>query len=427
MPNYKDVDLSKHEANIILYVGNVPAYARQVIKQYNSNWQIFLIKNIYKKSQDDVALEVDKILYVDFNKTHKLAEVLLPYMGRIKVVTAASDLGINYFKKVIAHVPYLRTATKESLVWSTNKYEMRKRFALFIPEHTPKFSVVRNQSLEERKKIFSKIGFPLIIKPADLASSLLVSICYHEEELEQVLRKTYTKIKKQYKDNQRTQEPIILAEEFMDGDMYSVDAYVDSRGHVTCCPLVRVLRGTDIGDDDFYNYAHLTPSGLRSSSENNAYEVTKKAIHALALRSTSTHVELLKIDDEWKVIEVGARMGGFRHVIYDLAFGINHALNDILVRIPKRPVVTKQKQDHAVALKWFAKEEGVIQEMKGIKKVEQLKSFHSMSVNKKVGNRVRFSKNGGKSVFHIFLKNQVRSQLLADIRRVEKLVEIKVK
>ena len=41
--------------------------------------------------------------------------------------------------------------------------------------------------------------------------------------------------------------------------------------------------------------------------------VATKGIHALGLRNTITHTELMKIDDEWKVIEIGVRMGGFRH------------------------------------------------------------------------------------------------------------------
>ena len=77
-------------------------------------------------------------------------------------------------------------------------------------------------------------------------------------------------------------------------------------------------------------------------------------------------------------------------------------------------------------MKWFADKEGKIVEMKGIKKIESLESFHSIAMNKKIGDRATFAKNGGISIFNLFLYNNDRSKLLADIRRVEQLVKIKI-
>jgi hypothetical protein len=134
----------------------------------------------------------------------------------------------------------------------------------------------------------------------------------------------------------------------------------------------------------------------------------------------------MKIDDDWKVIEVGARMGGFRHVLHGLTTDIDHSLNDILIRIPQKVVVSKKNNSYACAMKWFAKQEGKITEMKGTKKIEQLESFHSIEINKKIGDRSVFARNGGRSVFNLFLHNKDRSKLLADIRRVEQLVQIKI-
>ncbi len=77
-------------------------------------------------------------------------------------------------------------------------------------------------------------------------------------------------------------------------------------------------------------------------------------------------------------------------------------------------------------MKWFAPKEGKIIEMKGIKKIEQLASFHSIAINKKIGDRAIFARNGGRSIFNVFLYNDDRALLLADIRRIEKMVDVKV-
>ena len=154
--------------------------------------------------------------------------------------------------------------------------------------------------------------------------------------------------------------------------------------------------------------------------------MAEKAIHALGLRSTTAHTELMKIDDEWKVVEIAARAGGFRHDLHSLSCDINHTLNDVLTRIPKKVQIPKKCKGFACAMKWFADKEGKLVELKGIKKIKELDSFHNIFVRNKVGDRVMFARNGGRSVFNLFLYNVDRSNLLADIRRVEKLVNIKV-
>ena len=213
----------------------------------------------------------------------------------------------------------------------------------------------------------------------------------------------------------------------MDGEMYSVDSYVNSRGGITHCPLVRTKTGREIGHPDaFCNYTQITPSALKVGTVANAEAVAQKAIHALGLRSTIAHTELMKIDGEWKVVEIGARAGGFRHLLHSLSCDIDHALNDILVRIPKKPVVPKKCKGFACAMKWYATKEGKIVEMKGVKKIEELDSFYRLDMNKKVGDKALFAKNGGRSVFNLFMYNPDRSKLLADIRRVEQTVEVKV-
>jgi biotin carboxylase len=253
-----------------------------------------------------------------------------------------------------------------------------------------------------------------------------VSICYHEEDLEKTLRTTFSRITTAYKNDNRLEEPKVIAEQFMDGDMYSIDSYVGARGKVEHCPLVKIKTGKMIGRDDFYGYLQITPPILKRATVEKAQLAAEKAIHALGLRSTLTHTELMKVDDEWKVIEIGARMGGFRHELHMLTCSIDHSLNDVLVRIPEKVQMSKKCTGYACAMKWFAAKEGKISEMKGIKKIEQLESFHRIEVNKKVGDRAVFARNGGRSVFNLFLKNVDRSSLLADIRRVEQMVEVKV-
>lgn len=420
----------KAEKNIIAFVGGFKSQSVDTIRQFGKKqgvqYKVMVIQDL-KYAPGTRVPEYDILVQVDFNRPEKIAEALLPYQDRLLAISCRNEPNIARFAKVVSAVPYLRTPTSESLTWATDKYEMRKRFKLYDPKITPKFTRIKDATIAERKRIIQKISFPMIVKPANLSGSLFVSICYHEEELKMAIAVGFRKLKRAYEKDKRMEEPKIIAEQYMEGDIYSVDSYVNSRGTVYHTPLVRVKTGKDIGHQDFYGYQQMTPTILKTDTIKKAQIVAETAIHALGLRSTTAHTELMKIDNEWKVIEVGPRVGGARDVLYRLSCGIDHYLNDMLIRMPRKPIIPKKCNGTAVYMKWFLPKEGTITSMTGIKKIEQLESFYKIEVNKKIGDRATFARSGGRSIFNLYMYNADRAKLLADIRRVEQLVRIKIK
>lgn len=413
----------------IAFVMGLRATAVEEIRAYEKrtgkNFNILFIQD-KRYSVGNKVKGYDELLTIDFSSSVKIEEALLPYHDRLVAITCTNDDNIARFAKIIPNVPYLRTPTSESLTWATDKFEMRRRFRVYDSTITPRFTQVKENTVEERERIIAKVGFPLIIKPTNLGGSLFVDVCYHEEELKKSLSIGFRKLKTAYKNDKRLETPRIIVEQFVEGDMYSIDSYVDSRGEIYHCPLVRVRTGRDIGHKDFFGYLQITPTVLKTETIEKARAVAEKAIHALGLRSCSAHTELIKADIDWKVVEVGPRIGGARDTLYKLSCDIEHSLNDIKIRIPQKPIIPKKCKGYAAYMKWFAHKEGIITEMKGIKKIEQLESFHSITVNKKIGDKAIFASNGGRAVFVLYLYNENRSGLLADIRRIEQMVEVKV-
>lgn len=416
--------------NIFVFVNNFPLSAQRAVqdlsKTKGKKFRTLLLRDNRAKGKvpDNGA---DIVIDCDYSRPWRIAEALLPYQDELLAITCRSESNIARFISVIPHVPYLRTPSTESLEWATDKYEMRKRFKLFDPKHTPRFTWVKNNSKKERQRVIEKVRFPMIVKPASLAASALVSICYHEEELERTLRSTFRKLRKKYETDGRSEAPKLLAEEYMEGDMYSIDTYVNSRGEVYHCPLVRVTTGKNIGHDDFYNYLRVTPTHLKKESVEAAQARVECGIKALGLRSTTIHAELVRYDNDWRIIEIGPRIGGFRHTLHELSCDLNHSLNDMLIRIPQKPVIPKKCKGYAAVMRYYAAEEGKIEKMTGIKRIREIESCHELHVKLKVGERAYFAKSGGKGVFDLTLYNKDRSKLLADIRRVEKSVNIKIK
>jgi hypothetical protein len=420
---------TKDGKHIFAFVNSLPPSAVRAVetlaKTDGTPYKTLLIRDTRSRKKIDTS-HADIVVECDFSKPLQIGRVLLPYQAALKAITCRGEWNIARFIKVIPHVPYLRTPNTESLEWSSDKYEMRKRLRLFDPKHTPRFTLVKNNTKKERKRIAEKVQFPLVVKPANLAGSALVSICYHEDELETTLRKTFGKVKGLYKKEGRIEEPKILAEEYMEGEMYSLDSYVNGRGTIWHCPPVKVTTGKNIGHDDFYNYLRMTPTTLKKESVAVLNERAELAIHALGLRNVTVHTELLQVDGDWKIIELGPRIGGFRQILYELSCDINHSLNDILVRVPRVPQIPKKCKTFAASMRYYPHEEGVITEVKGIKKIKELESFVSMKVNLKVGDRTSYAKHGGGGVFDLTLSNADRSKLLADIRRIEKMVSVEV-
>lgn len=417
--------------NLVLFVEITQTAAKSIkIYQKSNEGKKFRFGVIYNSKKPmsvkkkKLLAQFDVAIGCDFNSRKSMTEALRPFYNELLAITSRSELRMQSFRQIIPHVPYLRTPTSESINWSIDKLEMRRRFSAYDKTITPKYVLVEDTKKKTMKKIEEKIGFPLVIKPSGLASSLLVNVVYHQEELETVLKRVLRKISRLNKEYKGKEKAQILVEQFMEGETYSVDAYVTSRGKLYFCPFVHVKTGRTIGFDDFFGYQQTTPTLLHKDSIKEAKRVSAKGVHALGLRSTTAHIELIKTEQGWKLIEIGPRAGGFRDALYRLAFGINHTANDIFIRIPRRPILPRKRKGYAAVLKFFAQKEGVITNLTGTQKAQNLESFQAIEMNKKIGERAVFAKHGGKSVFNIILFNKSRANLLADIRRLEQAVKI---
>ena len=366
------------------------------------------------------------VIDCNFSSDTGLQKALAPYKHQLLAVTCRAERNIPLLKKAIPHVPYLNTPTERSLDWTTDKIKMRQMLRGYDKSISPKFVVAHDASKETINQIERKVGFPLIIKPSGLAASLLVTLCYHREELEVGLKKVTKKIDQIYAKKKGRGEPQILVEEFMEGSMYSIDTYVNQRGVTYHTPLVHVKTGRAVGYEDFFGYQRITPVNLKPHKIEAARRVAEKAVEALNLRSTNCHIELMKTEDGWKVIELGPRIGGFRHEMYELSYGIDHSMNDILIRLPKKPVLPKKTKGYTVVMQFYARQKGRLVSLEGINKIRKVESFSRIQLKKKIGDMCDFARNGDDPVFDLVLFNKDRSRILADIRRVETAVVIKV-
>ncbi len=415
--------------NIILFAGRVTSESVDSIRRYEKeSGKKFKIASLCDVSLVDPKASdgVDILISWDGKSDETLKEALSEYKDKVIALTCRGEKNIPLLKKIIRFFPNLNTPSVDSLTWSTDKVQMRKKFNAYDPKITPKFMLVENYKKSTLKKIKDKIGYPVVVKPAGLQASLLVSVCFYEEELERTLKAIDKKIKSVYSELKNKNLPKILVEQFMEGEIYSTDVYVDKNKSAYFTPFVHSKNGRSIGFDDFFEYQLITPSGLNKNSQEGAREVAKKAIKALDLFNISAHIELMKTEDGWKVIEVGPRIGGFRNQMYAFSYDINHLMNDILNRMGRKPIIPKKVLAHTAVIQFYAKKEGTLKKINGVKKIQELSSFKKIKLNKKNGDMCKFAKNGGGSICYVILSNSNKSDLLGDLRRVEQYISLEV-
>jgi biotin carboxylase len=269
--------------------------------------------------------------------------------------------------------------------------------------------------------------FPVIVKPSGLVESLLVERCATPQELKDRLEHTFQIIREVYAREYRLNKPGVLVEEMMQGEMYSTDAYVTHDGEVFCLPLVKVITAHSIGLPGFYSYRHIIPTGLPKEEVQAAFAAASAAIKALNLSASSTHIELFRTPDGWKIIELGARIGGYREALYREVYGIEHFYNDLAVRMGGRPIMPGEPIGHAAGLNIYADEEGYIASIEGMEQARQLPSIVSLEAHAKAGDQALFAGNGGHLIVDGILSNKNPKQLEKDVIKVRELVKINIK
>lgn len=373
-----------------------------------------------QKNNPDVA-----VISTDFDSAASLRKALLACDGDIIAVTSQYENSILELKKLLPYFPYLPMPSESSLDWSTEKKIMRQLLEGYNPSLVPSFVEVTNARTDTISEIETTLSYPMIVKPSGLEGSLLVNLVTNRSELLETLEHTFREIQHAYDTWIKRQEPSVLVEEFMDGDMYSIDTYVSDQGVCRHTPPVKVITGKKVGFDDFFGYMQTTPCGLDESSTALAYHTAEQACRALGLRSVTAHVELMRLsDNRWKIIELGPRIGGYRHDIYNLSYGINHIANDIINRAGETPIVNDILLKHTAAFNIYARQEGVIRKVEGIEIVKSLPSFVSLIQDFFPGDTAKFAKNNGDPIVKVILSHSSGDQFRHDTKIMEQTLRV---
>ena len=345
-----------------------------------------------RKSRHKFADAFDRVIEIDFDSLEdelgRMDNLNLEMSGLIctyeNYVTAKAIIGEHF------SVPAISLASAKA---STDKALMRQRFIDYDTSISPQFAAVADE--QELLAFARGVKFPLILKPAHLVKSLLVMRCNDERELLDNYRYAKESIAALYeKYNIYGRTPTIIVEEFITGQMYSLAAFVDEKGAPYFCPgAVRLTTAQQRAIDDNYLYQRELPAAIDPKLHDELVDVATKGIAALGMTSSPAHVELIESDGEVKIIEIGARIGGYRPRMYRLGYDIDMTLLEIQTAIGRLDSIAGELESHVAVFELFPRAEGYFKEISGVPHEE----FTYFSIKAKPGDKIGPAKQGYKA------------------------------
>ncbi|HSW66875.1 MAG TPA: ATP-grasp domain-containing protein [Bacillota bacterium] len=411
----------------LLVVEFAPASLFEVVKQIRqrssyANLEMVVLTSEpskYATREDgDVPLWIVPCAY---NDDQKIDAALAPFRDQITGVICRGDKQVQQLRRVLPFLPpNVQVSSDGALAASVNKRLMRADFAQHFPEITPHFIEVHDDSAPTVGRVEAALSYPVIVKPANLASSILIQSCHDRAQLQTALKNIFAEIVRIYKAEGRHTQPQVIVEEYLEGDFYSIDAYVRNAGELQYLPPVAYIPAKQLGIDDFFLYKRFVPTKLTAHEIEAANQTVAKAIASVGLVHSSAHVELVLTKHGWRVIELGPRLGRFRHTMYKHAYGIDHSLNDTLLHLGELPHVgTPQLKAYCSAYSIYPHQEGVLREITGLDFLYGNPAVSYLRVTAQSGDYCHFAKNGGHSLAEFVVNSADKKTYDELIRHIE--------
>lgn len=236
-----------------------------------------------------------------------------------------------------------------------NKRLMAEAFTAFgVP--APRTVVAGDPGELARRVAESGLGFPLVVKPAENAASIGVSVVRSAAELPRAARLAQSQTHKT--SHGLALDTTLLAQEHVDGEEYSVESVI-SDGEIHHLTITEKFT---TGGTSRAELGHTVPADTAPAVGTALYAAATAAITALGLRNGVAHTEVkVSTGGAPKVIEVGARPPG-DHImrLVKEALGIDEARAYLQTVLGLRPDVAPRRATAAAIRFITAPEAGVL-------------------------------------------------------------------
>jgi argininosuccinate lyase len=217
-------------------------------------------------------------------------------------------------------------------------------------------------SWEQSRLAAAEIGYPLVIKPTDLASSAYVRVVANEQELAEAYAEQEA-FPRNFRDQPR--EQMHLLEEYLTGTELSVEACAVD-GEIT---VIGITDKSVTGWPHFIEDGHMFPADLDETTAEAIVDFTRRVLVAVGHDHGMCHTEIKLSPHGPRLIEINPRMAG--NYIIELiqhVTGINMIDSTISLALGERPKLTPTDTGvRSAAIKFLVPERGgYVADLRGV-------------------------------------------------------------
>lgn len=306
------------------------------------------------------------------------------YVDKLDALIPATDYASHITAKVaerlgLKGIPYEAALKSRNKDLARNTYERKG-----IP--SAKYRKVKTK--DEALKGAEEIGYPVVLKPTNAASSQNVFFINNPNELKNAMDKMF-EFKITYMNFEVRDE--YLVEEYIDGQEFSVEIFL-KEGDVL---FATVTEKTTSALPYFVEIIHTLPTSIYTDRQKEIIDTAASAMKSLGIINGPSHVEVKLSKEGPKIIEVNGRPGG-DNISSDLLI---HALGINIFRATVEyyldlPIVIKPSRNKAAAIAYLtADREGIVSSIQGIEQLDKGEDLVRSDITVRPGDHVVTAKS----------------------------------
>lgn len=377
----------------LFYIGRAYPHREALLKLKKLGYSLNLLADPARQLRKNKDL-FDRIIELDFTSEEAFREAIkLTEFPKIDGILCTYE---NYivFKAIISKKLQIPSLNYESARACTDKYEMRSLFLASNPDITPEFAFADSE--QAVLDFADQVGYPIILKPTNLVKSLLVSKCANKDELIANYRSTRDQLEKVYKEQSVTNRTArLIVERFIKGTMCSIAAFTDADGTPYLCEgIADLVTAQDKGFDDNFLYSRTLQEGQSNELKRRLRRAAIDGIRALGMTSSPAHVEIIYNEDEVKIVEIGARIGGYRPFLYQESYALDLIEQEARIAIGEIPTLDRDFVKYSAMYELFPHSEGAFVQIDGNSTEDSYAYYNQVAAS---GDMVGCAKNGYKA------------------------------
>jgi biotin carboxylase len=249
---------------------------------------------------------------ISIDEKEKILEMAKKYRP-IAVQTVATELG-NITACYIGERMGLYSNSYETALNTTDKSRMKR---IFNANNIPNARYFEANSIENID--FKSMQFPVVVKPSDRSAGRGVVMVKDRHEFGIFFEKAMAE----------SINKSVLIEEVMQGSQFSVET-ITYNGNHTIIAFTEEYFENGENVEGFVESHQIVPARIKNSEKSELSKLIVMVLDAFGIKYGASHIEVKLTDQGFKVIELASRMGGWRDMLINIAFGIDY--NELLIQ-----------------------------------------------------------------------------------------------